>query len=1666
MSKSWEVVHRAAKALALTSLLFGCSSDPPPTEDDSGQAGQALDVVTSSGAEVETVFVLMKEQADLSPSSAIADWERRGEDVVQRLTTTAQSSQLNVVGALTNSAGVTIKPFWIVNGFQLTADRATIDAIAKDPAVAGVYPDEVYEVPPPMPGTTEPTINAVEWGVNAVRAPEVWSTYGTRGEGIVVANVDTGVQWNHPALSRQYRGNEGGVVNHNYNWHDPANLCGGVPCDNNNHGTHTMGTMVGEDATLVNQIGVAPGARWIATKGCEQSSCSRTSLLASGQWILAPTDLSGQNPRPDLRPNIVNNSWGGSANDPWYRAIVQAWVAAGIFPSFSNGNSGPSCGTAGTPGDYTESYGVGAFALDGTIASFSSRGPGLDGDIKPNISAPGVSVRSSIAGGGYSSLNGTSMAAPHLSGVVALMWSAAPSLIGDIELTRTLLNQTAVDTSDVTCGGTPANNNVWGEGKVDAFAAVTVSPRGPTGMLAGLVSASGGTPIAGATVDVTGPSARSVVTNASGTFSMTLPVGDYDVSASSYGYLPTTLEDQSVEEGSTTELTIDLDAAPTFALSGTVTNGGEPVAGATVTLNGSPFSTTTDAAGGYAFPAVFVGSYSLIVSSNNRCLLGDTRAIDVDADSVEDFTLQVRRDAFGYGCRTIPFSYVDGTTALALTGDNASLGVPLPFSFPFYGGNYSTAFVSTNGQVNFSASSTLSTNSAIPSTGTPNLAIYALWDNLWVDASSSIWTATLGTAPNRTFVIEYRNVTFVSGTTLRVDFEILLDEDGSIRLQYRSLDSAMEQGSSASVGIENATGTVGFQYSFNEAALQSNLALEFGLDFDDLEPPTVALTAPSEGAVLAGLVSVAADAADDQGVERVEFFADRGTASEVLLGSDTSAPYAVDWNTMLTAQGPRVLSARAFDTAGNVTDSAVVNVTLDNPADTTPPVVAITAPADGALVGGTVAVTVDASDDVAVAAVDLVVDGITLATDTTAPYEFVWDSTGETDGPHELQAIATDVFDNSTLSDLVVVSSDNTDPSLTLTAPPAGALLAGTVEIAATASDASGIDRVDFLIDGVEVGSDSSAPYSLSWDTASSPDGLHDVLAIAVDAVGNDVAAAAQVTTDNTGPAVAITAPAAGSTVSGTIDIVASASDAPAGVMSVQFLVDGVPLATDTSAPYAASWNAGGASPGVHALSVIATDNAGNASTSAVVNVNVPQPFQYFWFEAEAGAPTSPLRTPTDTTASGGRYLDVTPGNNSTNSAPTNGRATYTFNVTTAGTFRIWGRTIAPSDSDDSFWVQVDGGTWQRWNFIARTSTWTWDEVHHENNGAITALTFSLPVGTHSVTIAYREDGTRLDRVLVTNDLSFVPTGMGPGAPPSPPSGLALVPGAGQIAASWNSVSGATSYVLRRGSSGGPYTQIATPTATNHTDSGLVNGQQYCYVVASANADGVGSNSAQVCAAPNGCSSNAQCNDNLYCNGTETCVSGSCQPGTAPTCNDNVSCTVDACNEASDSCSFTGNNAACSDGLFCNGAETCNVTSGCQAGTDPCQGAACNESNDTCAGSCSSNAQCDDGQFCNGAETCSGGACQPGQDQGQGCHNARALARNQQSGSFNTTGEVWFVISENPNGWQASEIQGRTIYVNGVQVTAGQMPLPAAIGGKRYFRFTAGSRPWSSWSFW
>jgi subtilisin family serine protease len=341
----------------------------------------------------------------------------------------------------------------------------------------------------------------IEWNISQVNAPAVWAL-GYTGQGAIVAGADTGYDWDHPALVGHYRGWDGTNANHNYNWHDAIHSgssgCGvnsPAPCDGHWHGTHTMGTMVGDDGAA-NRIGMAPGARWIGTRNMNDSGAGTPATYSECfEWFIAPTDLNGQNPDPARAPDVINNSWGcpaseGCTSPDVLRTVVENTRAAGIVVVASAGNDGSGCSTINVPPSiYEAAFTVGATDGSDAAASFSSRGPvTVDGSgrRKPDVSAPGVSVRSSTPGTGYALSSGTSMAGPHVAGLVALVLSAHPGLKGQVDRIETLLEKTCRPrTTTQNCGtipGTNVPNNTYGWGRIDALAAVGVNDSDGDGM--------------------------------------------------------------------------------------------------------------------------------------------------------------------------------------------------------------------------------------------------------------------------------------------------------------------------------------------------------------------------------------------------------------------------------------------------------------------------------------------------------------------------------------------------------------------------------------------------------------------------------------------------------------------------------------------------------------------------------------------------------------------------------------------------------------------------------------------------------------------------------------------------------------------------------------------------------------------------------------------------------------------------------------------------------------------------------------------------------------------------------------------------------------------------------------------------------------------------------
>ncbi|MCZ7567884.1 MAG: S8 family serine peptidase [Ardenticatenaceae bacterium] len=427
-------------------------------------------------------FVVLRDQADLSALKTVQPREARGRAVYETLTRHALASQRDL-RAFLDRREVAYTPFYLVNAIEVhSSDPLLRTEIAQRPDV-----DRILESPRlrPLPAPLTPLHGGagppagVTWGIADIGADRVWKEFGVRGAGIIVGQSDSGVDPSHPALRDSYVGRHG---SNDYAWFDPW-YGRPAPEDPGGHGTHTLGTILGDGG-----IGVAPDAEWIACANLPRNLGNPADYLACLQFMLAPFPQGGDpfvQGDPARAPHVLNNSWGcpplEGCEPTTLEAAVAALRTAGIFVVASAGNDGPQCATIDAPPAlFDQAFTVGAYAQGGDLAPFSSRGPVTadgSGRTKPDIAAPGVDVLSALPGNGYGYLDGTSMAGPHVAGVVALMWSAQPALIGDIDRTEALLTQTARPAPGPFqpggCGNPGAHPNDYvGYGLLDAYAAV------------------------------------------------------------------------------------------------------------------------------------------------------------------------------------------------------------------------------------------------------------------------------------------------------------------------------------------------------------------------------------------------------------------------------------------------------------------------------------------------------------------------------------------------------------------------------------------------------------------------------------------------------------------------------------------------------------------------------------------------------------------------------------------------------------------------------------------------------------------------------------------------------------------------------------------------------------------------------------------------------------------------------------------------------------------------------------------------------------------------------------------------------------------------------------------------------------------------------------------
>ena len=428
----------------------------------------------------DRLFVILKDQADLSSVSQIEDIDERRTAAYQMLTEHANETQAELRNAF-DRVGVDYTPYYLVNSMEVRGGSLVRLFLSTRPEVDRVIPSPRLR-PAPQNGALAMSGGAsapggVQWNVTMIGADRVWSEFGVRGEGIVVGQSDSGVDMNHLELHDQYRGLTEGD---DYNWFDPWNSKPS-PYDDGGHGTHTLGTILGQ-----NGIGIAPGATWFACANLNRNLGNPALYLDCMQFMLAPFPQDGDpftDGDPTRAADVLNNSWGCpeiEGCDPnSLLAAANNLRAAGIFAAVSTGNDGPNCGTVNAPLSlYDSVFSVGAIDRAGNVADFSSRGPVTadgSGRIKPDIVAPGVDILSSVPGGNYGASSGTSMAGPHVAGAVVLLWSADPTLIGDIDRTEQLLIQTADPyrgSTAVGCFVGDIPNAAYGHGILDVYEAV------------------------------------------------------------------------------------------------------------------------------------------------------------------------------------------------------------------------------------------------------------------------------------------------------------------------------------------------------------------------------------------------------------------------------------------------------------------------------------------------------------------------------------------------------------------------------------------------------------------------------------------------------------------------------------------------------------------------------------------------------------------------------------------------------------------------------------------------------------------------------------------------------------------------------------------------------------------------------------------------------------------------------------------------------------------------------------------------------------------------------------------------------------------------------------------------------------------------------------------
>ena len=655
------------------------------------------------------VVVVMKSQANLGAFHAASRPERLAA-VERGLRVHARQSQQGVLALLDRrqSQGLAsgIVPLWISNEVAVRTTPAVVRELSRRPDVREVRPE--FSVQAPTSEVAAAATSAVEPNVSLINAPALWDR-GFRGQGVVVANMDTGVDATHPDLAAKWRGGTN-------SWYDPNGQHPTTPTDVSGHGTQTMGVMVGGNAGG-SSVGVAPDAKWIAVKIFnDRGTATSTGIHQGFQWLLDPDG----NPNTADAPNVVNNSWtmmtAGCTLD--FQPDLASLRAAGILPVFAAGNYGPNASTVQSPANLPEAFAVGGTDNSDMLYSYSSRGPSTcAAATAPKLTAPGVNVRTDDLYGSYVQDTGTSVAAPHVAGALALLLSAFPHLTADQQ--EAALEGGALDL------GTAGVDNNFGYGRLDALAAyqrlavtpdftvslspssVTVAPGGSTTFTVSVTSTNG---FGGAvTLGLSGLSAAqatwsynpSVIANGAGTAQLSVTTAT-DLAPGTY---PLTVSATSGAITRTATASLTVSGPPDFGIA--VTPGSRSVAAGTSTSYAVAVSAVNGFAGtaslsfsglpasvGTFAPAAIQTAGSSQLTINTAALATGTYPLTISATSgsithtaavtlvVTDFTVGVTPSSqtvsagasMSYTVTVGALNGFTGTVALSVSGLSSSVG--------------------------------------------------------------------------------------------------------------------------------------------------------------------------------------------------------------------------------------------------------------------------------------------------------------------------------------------------------------------------------------------------------------------------------------------------------------------------------------------------------------------------------------------------------------------------------------------------------------------------------------------------------------------------------------------------------------------------------------------------------------------------------------------------------------------------------------------------------------------------------------------------------------------------------------------------------------------------------------------------------------------------------